>query len=185
VKIIPMTFRDIIHKAYAERVGAAKRTSWRKPVTTTQEPSTQAILTRDPSKDAEHFNRTDPANWKAVPNAKTTEEAIGARAITSYEKYVYKWLQHKTTERNTVGESLSSGVDEERRRRAVSAFMAACGTGRKYSELTPDERKRVKSYFLDLGLGRAATPAEYEALRINNLVEIDKLVAAEVEKVRS
>ena len=160
-----------------------KATAWRRPVSTEQAASTQATLSRDPSADAAHFNRPLPENWKAVPNATSMDEAVGARALTEYETWNYQWLRRKTLGRNTIGQSELSGATGELRLRATNAFMQAAGTGRKYNELSPAEKAMVQNYFLE-HLTRALSKDEYTAVKAEDASKIDELIALTAVEIK-
>jgi hypothetical protein len=91
-----------------------------------QQPSTQAILDRDPSLDALYQMRPLPNNWVAVPNAKTIDEAVSRRKITKKEARIIRNLRH--SERNTKGQYEHMGVSGIKRVKAIDAFMAIAGT---------------------------------------------------------
>lgn len=179
-----LQIRDTIAAAYTQLMAEAKKTSWRLPVSNLQQPSTQKALGMTPEQLLEYNSRPAPTNWEAAATGTRVENdldvKVGRRAITPYEEYNYKWLQHRTEGRNTLGQSTASSVDEAKRAQAVSKFMSCCGTGRKYEELTAAEKQRVKSYFLDIAFGRPATLAEYEAFKTNDTKMINEMIAVAV-----
>lgn len=66
-----------------------------------------------------------PINWKAVPDAKTVDEAVGARALTFQEVKVETTLryfrgQYLAEMRNEVP---VSSITEEKKEKAIGAFM--------------------------------------------------------------
>src|SRR5271154_2121448 len=74
--------------AYIARMVELQKASGvpKKPPTTEQAPSTQSTLERPVERDLEHFCRALPGDEaKAVPNAHTLDEAVGARNITPEE----------------------------------------------------------------------------------------------------
>lgn len=150
MKLKLLAMRDSASRFLQEWFTENKRTDWRRPVSTEQPASTRAILERDPAKDAEHLNRPLPEErqWKAKPDAKTTDEAVGARTITDEEKAVYRGLQHASYRNSFAPLDIDSHASrQETRERAADAFMAAAGTGRKYWELTDDEKRAIHHYY--------------------------------------
>ncbi len=105
--------------------------------TTTQCASTQAVLDRDPKLDELHWNRGLPSTWKAVPDAKTTDEVVAKRSIDPAEAIVVEGLRHAS--RNTLGTAdLYSSVDKEKRDKGIWAF-----TYSKPTKLTAEQVKKV------------------------------------------
>jgi hypothetical protein len=180
VKIIPLKFRDVAAQAYQEAVTALKQTAWRRQVTTKQEPSTEATLARDPSKDAEHFNRPLPTNWKANPNAKTVAEMVNERPVSDVERFIHNHLQRRE-DRNAIGQ-VELDYDRldlrSKKEKAVSAFMAAIGTGKRYWELTKAEKQLVRNYFIDWTTDRW-TPVEITAVVEEKEIELDSMMQRE------
>lgn len=125
----------------------------KKPPTTTQAASTQAILSRDPSQDEHHFNRPLPLNWKARPDLlpdgidfNTLSEAekdsiVAARKVSAEEIRVEE--QRRRGSKNTLGDAVSEGatsVSPESRDRAIDAFYYSPS-----SELTHHEKEKLKA----------------------------------------
>jgi len=89
-----------------------------------QEPSTERNLARDPSKDDEWIARlvnTVPDNWKAVPNAKTTDEAVAARPVTPQEITVVENTRRRP--KNSFGQSNKRGISDVKLNRGLEAFL--------------------------------------------------------------
>jgi hypothetical protein len=87
-------------------------------------PSTQKAMRRPISEDAVWHAR-EFRNWKAVENAKTMEEAVGARTLSFSEVKIEQNLRHN---RGMVlaqirNEGPVSSVSPEKRERAINAFM--------------------------------------------------------------
>lgn len=111
------------------------------PPTTTQCASTQAVLDRDPSKDAEYWNRSIPENWKAVPDADLStpegrDKAVAKRNVDPTEVAIAEDARRKS--KNTIGDSEASSVTPEKRERGIWAF-----TYSKPVQLTPEQLKKV------------------------------------------
>ncbi len=92
-----------------------------------QSPSMQRLMRRPQAEDAEWQKRLDKPieNWRAVPNAKTWEEMVGARSLTFQETAQYEKMR---LNRGAVlaqmrKEPDASSVDEAKRNRAINAFM--------------------------------------------------------------
>jgi hypothetical protein len=78
----------------------------------------------EPERDSEWYLRP-LRDWKAVSNAKSTEEAIGARSISFQEAKVYEGLRQN---RGTIiaqmrAEPTPSSVTPAKKERAIGAFM--------------------------------------------------------------
>lgn len=161
MKIRPIDIRDAASAAYQSAMVILKRTTWRRPVSTEQAESTKAILEgrTDP-------NRPMPENWKAEATGTFVEDPldllVGRRPISLEELIPFKANQMRRGV-ESVGQP-ELGLDDERRERAAEAFMSAPGTGKRWTQLSEAEKKRVKSYFLDSVLGRNATAEEVRAL---------------------
>lgn len=113
----------------------------KKPASTVQAASTQAILNRPKEKDAEWFNRPIPLNWKAKPDAKTTEEAVGTRAVTPEEIHIDE--NRRRASKNTLGDAVSGGarsVAPDSIERAISAYTCSPP-----AELTETEKMKLKA----------------------------------------
>ena len=195
MKIVPQGLRSFTNAAYATMVARVKREGYiPKPATTKQCASTEAILGRDPSKDAEHQARPDPTNWKAVPNAETQDEAIGMRQefrgknreeIESMSSVrTYRTMQRRD-DRNSVGQPDLDGY-KALRGRAVDAFMAAKGTGRTYSSLTAEERASIRDYLTSSSEDLASRDVQAKFLDLAAAADdsaVDKLLEEELTKV--
>ena len=110
------------------------------PPTTTQAESTKRILARDPSQDEAWFNRPNPSNWKAVPDAKTQEEAVGMRSLTPDEYNTEE--SRRRSSKNTLGDAVSLGarsLSEDAIERAIHAFTYSTPT-----ELSSAEMVKLK-----------------------------------------
>lgn len=89
-----------------------------------QEPSTLKNLSRDPAQDDEWIARlvnTVPDNWKAVPDAKTTDEAVAARRLDPQEVQIVETARRRP--KNSRGQSTKSATTVELRERAVQAIL--------------------------------------------------------------
>ncbi len=100
-------------------MGQALANVKKRPPTTTQCASTQAILDRPVDQDEAHFNRSI-LNWKAVPNAKTDDERVGWRERDPSQVIVVEDIRRKG--RNTIGQPNLSGSTPETKERAEHAF---------------------------------------------------------------
>lgn len=95
-----------------------------KAATDKQEPSTERNLARDPAKDDEWIARlvnTVPDNWKAVPDAKTTEEAVAMRRVDPTEVQLVETTRRRP--KNSFGQSNKAGSSPERKNRAMEAIL--------------------------------------------------------------
>lgn len=122
----------------------------KKQATIDQAPSTQAILNRPESEDFKWQSREAPKNWKAVPSAETTDEAVGTRNIPVDQVIVYE--KHRQSSKNTLGGPKESSVTNETKEKAVNAFMYYPGITS--NQLTMEERQKlttllVKNVLLD------------------------------------
>ncbi len=113
----------------------------KKPATTIQAASTQAILSRPKEKDEEWFNRPIPLNWKAKPDAKTQDEAVGMRQVTPQEIQVEETRRRGS--KNTLGDAVSGGargVAQDSVERAISAYTCSPAT-----ELSEADKMKLKA----------------------------------------
>ena len=136
---------------YAERVAQHVRNSRVvKPATTSQCPSTERLLSRDPKFDKAWQSRSLPDGWQADRFASWQGSA---EQIVSFEAV-------RRRSKNTQGDAVSeaeSSVSPERRQLAIEAFQYSGGT-----RLTPEEKQRiVKMNPIPVppiaGLGRGST----------------------------
>lgn len=119
-------FQDVVAKKRAIRVI--------RPSTAIQQPSTQAILDRDPSLDEGHYNRP-------LADAAIDQEVDWSR-----------WSMHdimhvestRRSVKNTVGQSHLASASSETRAMAVIAFLNAGN-----ANLTAAEIETITQYFAD------------------------------------
>lgn len=118
------------YASYLERIAEEKRKIPKKPATTVQAASTQAILDRDPSRDAEWQSRPLASNWLAVSDAINPDgsidrdKAVNARAVTAQEVAIIEDTRRKS--KNTSGDAISEGassITPEKRERAIDALV--------------------------------------------------------------
>lgn len=90
-----------------------------------QPESTRKAMERPVEDDLKWFNRPIPANYLAVPDAKTTDELVGARALGYEESKVMARLRYNRGRylAEMRGEGEASSVTEVKRNAAVAAFM--------------------------------------------------------------
>jgi hypothetical protein len=110
-------------EAMAERLRELNRE--KRPVTTTQAASTQAILDRPVEQDAAHFWRPLPKDWKANKDAdpENLAQVTGQRDFTPEEIVISEDIRHKG--RNSLGDAVSLGassVEPNRKVMAIEAF---------------------------------------------------------------
>lgn len=142
MKVVPLIARLLGYSEYAEEVARAKRATAPKiPATTTQAPSMQRILNRDAAEDERWFNRPIPEGWKA--------KETPPRELTEQEVWLYRWMQHKRPDRNSVGQPDLPELSADKRDRGVAAFMSAIGSGLTYAELPKEDKARVKNYYFE------------------------------------
>lgn len=90
--------------------------------------STKKALTRPESEELAHFSRLfgpSPEGHKAVPNAKSWEEAVRARSLTREEVAVEGRLRQKRGQllAEMRKEPSGSSVGEEKKARGIRAFL--------------------------------------------------------------
>lgn len=93
------------------------------PASTVQAKSTQATLDRDPADDDKHIARlVGPMSdsWKAIPSAKTLDEAVGARYIDPVEASHFESIRRRP--KNSLGQSEKSAVTPSRREAGIQAL---------------------------------------------------------------
>jgi hypothetical protein len=159
LKVTLLKFRDAVFAAYAVVVTAEKRRNY-VPIlpSTQQQPSTLAILGRDPSKDAEHQQRALPADWKAIKDAATIEDAVATHPLfrekssdeieSIRQVWEYRFMQHRD-DRNSIGQVLLDHDKAALKAAAVDAFMKAKGVGMTWAQMHPEYRQRVRNYFIE------------------------------------
>lgn len=111
----------------------------KKPATVTQCASMQAIIDRDPKDDEKHFNRPMVLNWKAVPEAKSVDEAVNKRDYDATQVAIQEDIRRKG--RNSLGDAVSMGassISPETKERAVEAFNYS-----KPTKLTPAQEAKA------------------------------------------
>lgn len=111
---------------------------------TIQEPSTRAILERDPSKDEEHWNRPlpDEVDWK--------RDYTDLRNITPDEYIIFNAMRHAAN-RNEIGKTNESSIDEEKREKGIQAF-----TYSRPADLSQEDKERIVKL-----IGIESKPIEY------------------------
>jgi hypothetical protein len=152
LKTIILSIRDATQAAYAEIVATAKRKGYvPKPVSTVQQPSMQALLSRDPAKDVEYFNRPLPTNWKANPQAETYADIVNFRKdfrgmskeeIRSTEIGMCYTAMQRREDRNDIGQPDLPHRTLEEKQAAADAFMQTTGTHRTYEQLWQEGEKK-------------------------------------------
>lgn len=101
-----------------KRTAPAKR-----PVSTIQCASTQAILNRPKEKDAEHWNRPVLKEWMYNPDPKTPEEfdiAVAKRSVTLEEVVLVEGMRRSV--KNTLGQQEEPSLSKELKEKAINAF---------------------------------------------------------------
>lgn len=86
-----------------------------------QGPTTKATLMRSKEEQAKWLDRPLPTNWKAVPNAKTDEERVGARTLRPDEVSHIESIRRRP--KNSLGQSTQSSVSDLQRERGVAALL--------------------------------------------------------------
>lgn len=102
-------------QSYTKMMSEALRKTPKRPPTTTQCASMQATMDRDPSKDAEHWNRKLDISKAIAPHPETCE-----RKISTDEFIMVEGLRRSS--KNTLGQSEKSATTEERKEKAVHAY---------------------------------------------------------------
>lgn len=96
-----------------------------KAPSTEQAPSTlkalEAQAKRNPIEDMAWANRPLPADWKAVPNAKSKEESVGMRNLQASEILTEETRRRRA--KNSDGQATGSSTSKENRQRAQEAFI--------------------------------------------------------------
>lgn len=77
--------------------------------------------------------------WKAVPDAETTDDAVGIRLLTPEEIVNYEY--HRKASKNTQYASKLKGVSDERKESATNALYYSQGVS--FTALTPADRERI------------------------------------------
>lgn len=88
----------------------------KKPASTIQCASMQATIDRDPSKDAEHWNRKIDLEKAIAPHPETCE-----RSIDPFEYNLHEGLRRSV--KNTTGQSEKSATTPDRKDRATESFI--------------------------------------------------------------
>lgn len=114
-------YSDSKESAYVQMMADLKRkkVTEKKPVSAAQCASTQAILDRPKEKDVDHWNRPI-LNWKANPNAKNLDEAVGKRDLDVTQVLIAEDLRRQG--KNSDGQSTETSAPLELKERAVHAF---------------------------------------------------------------
>lgn len=115
------------------------------PVTKIQAASTQAILDRDPALDKIHFNRPNPTNWKAVPDAdfstpEGVSKGVGERLLSEEERSHVEATRRRP--KNGIEYDDRSATTAENREKAVDAFCLV--PGKAFRELNERQRAVIK-----------------------------------------
>lgn len=111
------------------------------PASTTQAASTLATLSRPKEHDEEHYNRQIPENWKAVPEAKTLDEAVGMKPRDAEQISHVEAVRRRS--KNFLGDSISMGaksISELSRDRAISAYTCSPP-----AELSESDKMKLKA----------------------------------------
>lgn len=128
---------------YVQEMAEALKKLPKRPPSTEQSASTQALLERQantpPELDFDWISRPLPTKEQAmaVPHAKTTDELVGKRDFDPTQVAVVEDIRRKG--RNTLGQSFASSVTKESKERAVHAF-----TYSPPSALTPDQIRKAE-----------------------------------------
>lgn len=148
-----------------------------------QQASTKATLSRPSIDDAKHFSR-EIKDWRAVPKAKTREEAVGTRSVSAQEVVLEEGRRRRP--KNERHQSTKRSVSLALLDKAVDAFMAVPGTPA--YELSVEQKERALKYLAihhgwtdatvqidtmqqfkklmeESGLGDFATAAEYVGVK--------------------
>ncbi len=99
-----------------------------------QAQSTAAVLKMNEEELAAHKARPMVDNWKAVPDAKTTEEAVGQRYLDPREISHVEATRRRA--KNSTGQSELSATNPEKRESAIQGFIFSPP-----ARVTPDEVK--------------------------------------------
>lgn len=126
IQSVSAYFKDVVIKKLAIRIINTD---------TAQQPSTLAILMRDPAKDAEHFNR-------ALVDCQTDSMNV------DYTRWSLEDINHveaiRRRSKNTIGQSELSNNTAQERVNAIAAFFAAGSV-----ELTGAELDTLTQYYAD------------------------------------
>lgn len=127
--------------------------------TTTQSPSTQAILDRPIEKDEEAKYRVPPITCMYNPNPKNREEmdkavGFGKRVVSADEVAAYE--THRRSSKNTLGDQQDATLNEELRQRAIDAFV--------YSPSATLDQIEIKRLAKLVGYDSKPMPLEEERL---------------------
>lgn len=114
---------DASYSAYIEYMAKELSKRPKRPKSTVQCASTQAVLDRPVDQDLMHWMRPIPLNWKANPNAKTLDEVVGFRFFDATQVAIIEDIRHKA--RNTLGQTKLSSVTPESKEKAIHAFTYA------------------------------------------------------------
>lgn len=114
-------FRSYEDQLLFEEMVEELRKRPKKPPTTEQAASTQRTLDRDPKDDEAWFFRPLPENWKAVPSAKTIEEAVGTRGLNPIEISHVESIRRRP--KNSLGNTQRSSVSGASRARGIDAIL--------------------------------------------------------------
>jgi hypothetical protein len=136
---------DPSYSAYVERMAAElkeqRKNLPKHPISTAQPASTKALLEAQEKRAKEddflHWGRPIPSNWKAVPNAKTLDEAVGKKDFDASQVAVIEDIRRKA--RNTLGQSESSSVSEESKQRARDVWLYTPP-----APYTKEEQRKIK-----------------------------------------
>ncbi len=93
-----------------------------------QSPSTMRTLKMTDAELEEYRNRPMPENWKAVPNAKTIEEAIGQRIVNYDEHQAFEQMRRGPKNDTGMKETDLKPPTLELRERAVTASSERSAT---------------------------------------------------------
>lgn len=103
----------------------------KRPPSTTQVASMQATIDRDPSKDAEHWNRKIDMSVAIAPHPSTCERIIDPDQYSHIEAI-------RRRPKNSIGQSEKSSASEERKEIARQAFTCS-----QPADLNPAEKEKL------------------------------------------
>lgn len=123
------------HSAYVEFMTEQlkKTRPHKRPVSTEQCASTQAILNRPKDKDAEHWNRPVLKEWMV----KQEERPIPVDQMLAYRK-----MQQSV--KNTLGDASDASLQEDSKQRAISAFT--CSPPAELNQLEQQKVTKMEPY---------------------------------------
>ena len=148
MKIRKQPYTSRLNALYDEAMASIKPTAPATKKTDKQCASTQAILDRDPSRDAQHRTRAMTTEWLAVKGAQNMDEAVNERIVTREE--VSHQESIRSCPKNAIGQGTESSLDQFKKDLAVEAFMEVPGT--ELVMLSDIDKLRITEYFKEKGL---------------------------------